>query len=783
MNYTEAKNIEARFVELMTNLFQIDVANTLDFGIYRVIRRLNREVTDFFGEVLTHDGTKVVHGGKLASMLDAAFAAIGDAEGEKLRLGELERQLGLAASMTRSERENLLAQAESIPAVAKIAAEYRACIDRASDQSGIQHDRAEVLNRLLQFFSLHYQEGDFIVERRYGKDGARYIKSIGEDTEYRWATEGMYYIKSGDIFTDFPTRLSTGKLLRFGVSAEGLESTRAQLRPNDKAHYELDDVRRDEGTITVNLRYKKGAQTEQQRLEILEAVEHASGCHVSELRRALARFIARNQSDFFIHRNLYTALADDLDIFIKTDVLDVGQLLAASRLPSDLPRRAMKVAHVLHTVGMQIIDFLGAAEDFKKALWEKKKVVLESNYIITLDRLAKYAPSFLGENFKLILQSQRDAWRELGLGDFKTASDCVRPGPGLGEVDAKYFPLPVDTRKLGPEFKWSMLDAVTRSVALDDALDGTAIKSDNWQALNTLEHKYADLVKCVYIDPPYNTDASGIPYKNGYRHASWAALMENRTEKLHRFLSSDGAIFVSINEIERTSLEQVLSRVFGAKNRVEELVWIQNTNDGKSPTYSTNHEYVEVFAKQKAVVEADRAMFREPKPGYEEVMELVGTLNLRYPPVVEIEEALRDLYAQHKAAYRQEIEALGLDWKVEKGNDPWKGIFNYKRAEYRDSQGRLVSADDAQRLGATIWVWRESDWTIMMSEGKQSDSISDPNDPNYRFYPVIHPVTGKPCAMPTRGWKGTRFIDPSRPSRISFESLVADNRIEFGIEG
>lgn len=66
-----------------------------------------------------------------------------------------------------------------------------------------QLDEAEALDfGLYQFFSRHYQDGDFIVEHRYGRDGSRYIRSTGEDTEFHWATEDIYYIKSGDIFTE-----------------------------------------------------------------------------------------------------------------------------------------------------------------------------------------------------------------------------------------------------------------------------------------------------------------------------------------------------------------------------------------------------------------------------------------------------------------------------------------------------------------------------------------------------------------------------------------------------
>ncbi len=505
-------HLETRFVELMTELFQLDEAEALDFGLDRIIRRHNREVRAFLGEIIVDKETRTLRGGRLAELLDTAFASI-DHEaqaGDKLRLKDLEKDLGLKSGMTQEQREALLVQAESIPAAKGLVAEYRSCAETLGLQQTVQQDRAEVLNRLYQFFSRHYQDGDFIVERRYGKGGARYVKSTGEDTEFHWATEDTYYIKSGDIFTDFPVRLADGQRLLFTVEPESLQATRAALKPNDKAHYELDTATKEGEVIKLRLKYLKGAQTEKQK-----------------------------------------------------------------------------------------DDIVTAAQNFQKALWEKKKLVFETRYVITLDRLERHCPKWLAKNISLIVKQQRKEWVELGLGDYATAAACIRKIPGdlATAASEHYLPLPVDTRNFDTAFKWSLMEAVTAATSLDDALDGVAIQSDNWQALNTLQEKCREQVKCIYIDPPYNTNSNGIPYKNGYRHASFAALMQNRINQLHRLLANDGAIFISIDKTERTVLEHTLDSVFGADNRVEELIWTMNTNNSQAPNYSTNHEYVHVYAR------------------------------------------------------------------------------------------------------------------------------------------------------------------------------------------
>lgn len=779
---TTIEQAEVRFVELMAELFQLDEAERLDFGFYRVIRHHNQEVKAFLGEVILKNGSKALEGGKLSAMLATAFRKADDEEtaGDRLRIKQIEGEFGIKPGMNDQERRELLDQAERFPAFKPMVDEYRSLQEQLRVGENVGTDRREVLNRLYQFFSRHYQDGDFIVERRYGRDGSRYIRSTGEDTEFHWATQDMYYIKSGDTFTDFTVRLSNGERIVFSVEPDELQKTRASLKPTDKAHYEIDTVTKaEDGRYIVLLKYLKGAQSNKQKDEIVKAIKGHINADEAELKRWLNHFVARNQSDFFIHKRLGSALREDLDIFLKTEVLNADQLL----IDTDLPRRLIRVGRIVREIGRQIIDFLAVLEDFQKSLWEKKKLVFTTRYVITLDRIATLAgEDWLMAHLPQIIAAQRSEWKDLGLGNFSSAEDCCQLFQGdLAEEDShRWLPLPVDTANLDAQLKWELLDGISRAAPLDQEIDGTALRSDNWQALNTVEAKFESKSKCVYIDPPYNTNASGIPYKNGYRHASWAQLMHNRVSALRTLMLNDGAIFVSIDKVERDCLTHVLEDVFGKQNMIEELIWSQNTNDGRSPTYSTNHEYVLVAAKHRPSAESDPFMFREPKPGFREVMEAIAQIEGDFPSIAEVEKRIRELYSEHQKEYKRLALAEGIPWQEAKRNDPWKGIFNYKFAEYRDGDGKLVPEEQARQCGASIWVYRESDWTIMSSETKQSASVFDPNDKNYRFYKVIHPKTGKPCNPSSRGWKGTRFIDPEHPDRNSFESLLADDRIAFG---
>ena len=108
------------------------------------------------------------------------------------------------------------------------------------------------------------------------------------------------------------------------------------------------------------------------------------------LQYQLNRFAAKNTKDYFIHKNLKKFLSEQLDYFIKNEVLNIDTLEKERFLDKHITR-----AKMVREIGEDIIDFLAQIEDFQKRLWEKKKFVLSADYVITLDKIKEYA----GEKF------------------------------------------------------------------------------------------------------------------------------------------------------------------------------------------------------------------------------------------------------------------------------------------------------------------------------------------------------------------------------------------------
>ncbi len=106
-----------------------------------------------------------------------------------------------------------------------------------------------------------------------------------------------------------------------------------------------------------------------------------------------------------------------------------------------------------------------------------------------------------------------------------------------------------------------------------DIFDNRLIFGDNLLALRALEAEFAGRVKCVYIDPPYNTGSAFTHYDDGVEHSIWLSLMRDRLELLRHLLTQDGSIWISIDDNEMPYLRILMDEVFGRKNFIATIIW------------------------------------------------------------------------------------------------------------------------------------------------------------------------------------------------------------------
>ena len=745
-----------KLLDKLRELFELDKAD-LDFGIYRIIGQRQDQIDDFLSNQLKNSVAEVLSGA--ASSQQA----------------ELEAALGKAEQSARD--------AGFEPEQAPKVKELRKKLASLGSSHRVEH---EVYEHLYRFFSRYYEEGDFISQRRVSRNARYAIPYNGEEVKLHWANSDQYYIKSSENFRDYRFKLTDGRGVHFKL--QDADTNRDNTK-GDKRFFRLADdtpVVDNGDDLLINFHYstldKKKitdadgkektpnqsvfnglslqALAEQLPNTWLEALSALQATKANPKRTLLEKhlndYTAKNSFDYFIHKDLGGFLRQELDFYIKNEVMFLDDIEDAEAPKVESYLRSLKA---IRRVAAKVIDFLAQLENFQKKLWLKKKFVVQCDYCITLDRVPEQLYIEIVAN-----DAQIAEWRKWGFVEADT------------DLDVAYLLahpyLLIDTKYYRTNFRLTLLGSIEN---IDAQCDGLLIHADNFQALNLLQNRYREKVRCIYIDPPYNTGSSSIPYKNSYKHSSWGTMMFDRLRLLRETMSEDAAIYMSIDKLERTLLEHASDLVFDRDNRIEELIWSMNTNNGQAPNYSTNHEYVLVYSKNRAVAERDRTMFREPKPGYDEVMILVNKLNSDYPPVVEIERQLKSLYKSHIKQYREQVEELELDWDIEKRNDLWKGLYNYSRAEYRSDSGALLSESEARELSGTICVWREDN--VAMPATKQAVSTQDKDSDNWRFYRPLHPVTNQPCPHPKSGWKFRYGYDSSKQS---FQALDDDNRIAWG---
>ena len=300
------------------------------------------------------------------------------------------------------------------------------------------------------------------------------------------------------------------------------------------------------------------------------------------LEKHLNDYTARNTFDYFIHKDLGGFLRRELDFYIKNEVLFLDDIDDASFQVTETHLRKIRV---LRSIAHKIIRMLAQLEDFQKKLWLKKKFVVETHYCMTLDRVPEALYGEIVDN-----TAQHEEWVKLWF----TTEDTEITEEYLKENSV----LVLDTRFFDAAFKDKLLASIEN---FDEQCDGLLVHSENFQALNLMQERYREQVKCVYIDPPYNTGGDGFAYKDRYQHSSWLAALTGRAKAAYSLLSTQkGCFFSCIDDGEQDKLRISLDIVFGEDNFVANVIWQKKYAPANDATWlSDDHDFLVLFAKDK----------------------------------------------------------------------------------------------------------------------------------------------------------------------------------------
>ncbi len=146
---------------------------------------------------------------------------------------------------------------------------------------------------------------------------------------------------------------------------------------------------------------------------------------------------------------------------------------------------------------------------------------------------------------------------------------------------------------------------------VDEECNGLLINSENFQALELLQEKYRETVKCVYIDPPYNTGSdNSFSYKDNYQHSSWASMMNDRSRLIRNMMSMLSTLWVSTDDGEYANLKQNLDNVFAPENFVSDIIWNSRKSVSNDALVSGAINHTTVFSKNMDLLKANKVDFK-----------------------------------------------------------------------------------------------------------------------------------------------------------------------------
>ena len=144
-----------------------------------------------------------------------------------------------------------------------------------------------------------------------------------------------------------------------------------------------------------------------------------------------------------------------------------------------------------------------------------------------------------------------------------------------------------------------------------DNNDNYIIKGNNLIALHTLKKRFAGKIKCIYIDPPYNTGSDSFNYNDRFNHSTWLVFMRNRLEAARDLLTEDGVIFVHCDDNEHAYLKVLMDEIFNRENFIANIVWKGRGGRQDSKYVAQIHETIVFFAKNKEVVNLNKVLVED----------------------------------------------------------------------------------------------------------------------------------------------------------------------------
>ena len=705
-----------RFTKLLKEIFELDKSD-LDFGIYRIMNLRKTQIDDFLSK-------------RLPEMVQETLAPFAQTNKEEIReeMAQIE-----------NSAKNMGVTIDRVDDTLPTKQRYLQLQKQLAEGDALASLETDVYSALYSFFNRYYEDGDFISKRRY-KEGVYAIPYEGEEVKLYWANQDQYYIKTSENFKDY-SFVCNGITVHFSLMDATTEQNNNQESANSKRVFMLfteDEInypgkktfeyKIDTAEIVIRFVYdiqtkytgKSDTIEKKWREDNKNAItEWILSLNREELNPLIAPFSTGkgNETTTLLEKHLKGYIAKNtFDYFIHKDLRG----FLTRELDFYIKSEIMHLEDLDTDNETRVETYLAKVKavkrvgkiiiDFLAQIEEyQKKLWLKKKFVVETNWCITLDK--IDEAFwpEIISnKTQIDEW--IALYAIDEAEEWSNP-PTINFLRNNQN-LIVDTKHFSNKFKYALIESIPK---LDGQTNGLMINSENFQALKLLQRKCLKYFDNIHIDPPYNTDTSGFLYKNNYRHSSWASMMIDRLHAADSLLENEEGVFqCHIDENEYELLYNIFS-LFPRQN-AGTIVWNKlNPMLGRKGV-ATQHEYV-IFR-----TDSDKSIYAR-------------------------NDNIHKIFAYADKAINQH-----------------GGINN----ESRKAFASMLKKDDKLTGGDKAYHFIDDDGKIyrLVAMGAPERRT----DPKY-YIPLLHPITGKPCPVPSNGWS-------RKPETM--EKMIEDGTIIFG---
>lgn len=441
--------------------------------------------------------------------------------------------------------------------------------------------KEELYNKLYSFFYRYFNESGSIYynytplfyniyTQAYQSDtpftNYEQIFSDKQDTYLFYKTKMLYYIKSVKVFKDLEIDYKKpNQEIKIKFDTSGLDD---KEKEKTQLIYELLSI--DDLKPIFKVSYSsRGRKTKVS--EICKKLQKAHICiNEEDIQTWFRIFEKQSNIDYFINKNAKKFLSEQLNLWVYQYMFSQEVEFGATRIQE---------IQDFKNIANQIIHFISQFEDELAKIWNKPRFALNSNLVVTLDKLQEkgFDISKLISHPNYPLQQQE--WEELEI----PQENNLIENPYL-PIDTKYF----------LDLKEEIEDLFG-----ENEFDGLLIKSENYQALNTLLPRFKGKIDLIYIDPPFNTGGD-FAYIDRFKESTWLSLMENRLELAHPLLSRQGSLLLHLDHNASHRGKELMDKIFGKENFRNEIIWAYRSGGAsKSGRLPRKHDNIWFYSKSQ----------------------------------------------------------------------------------------------------------------------------------------------------------------------------------------